>query len=55
MKLPPQCPPVLGDTSMNQAYLEGTGIGAAQNQDPCAGLPGMAQQICYGLQYGVST
>jgi hypothetical protein len=53
MKLPPQCPPVQRSLPMSQAYLKDAGIGAAQ--DPCATLPGMAQQICYGLQYGIST
>lgn len=53
MNIPPQCPPVQRDVVMGQARLNDTGVEAAQ--DPCASLPGMAQQMCYEMQYGIST
>jgi hypothetical protein len=53
MKLPPQCPPVDRGLLANQACLEDKGVGAAQLS--CDSLDGLARQLCYLLEYGIST
>ena len=53
MRLPPQSPPVQREPLINQAYLKGTGIEASQS--PCDSLQGMARQMCYAIEYGIST
>ncbi len=53
MRLPAQSPPVQRDLVMSQAYLKDAGVEAAQS--PCDSLPGMARQLCYAIEYGIST
>jgi hypothetical protein len=52
MRLPPQIPPVYRDLPACQAYIKDTGAVAAQT--PCDSLQGMARQMCYALEYGIS-
>ncbi len=53
MRLPPQSPSVFRDLLMSQASLQDAGVEAAQT--PCDALPGLAQQVCYALVYGIAT
>jgi hypothetical protein len=52
MRLPPQTPPVQRDLAGCQAYMKDTGAVAAQT--PCDSLQGMARQMCFALEYGIS-
>jgi len=52
MRLPPQIPPVHRELLASQAYMHDTGAVAAQT--PCDSLQGMARQMCYALEYGIS-
>jgi hypothetical protein len=53
MRLPPQSSPIYRDLPTRQAYLKGAGIETSQS--PCDSLYGMARQMCYALEYGIST
>ncbi len=54
MELPTQSPPVRREMLTSQDGLkEGEGVEAAQSA--CDRLVGTAQQICYALEYGIST
>lgn len=52
MRLPPQTPPVHRDLVGSQACLKDTMVEAAQT--PCDSLQGMARQMCFALEYGIS-
>jgi hypothetical protein len=53
MKIPLQIPPVRRDFQADPpCQAEG---GVAPSQTPCDSLTGMARQLCYGLEYGIST
>jgi hypothetical protein len=54
MELPTQSPPVYRELLTNQANLNEVG-GVEAAQSVCDGLTGTAQQICYALEYGIST
>ncbi|MER5865181.1 hypothetical protein [Kitasatospora sp. NPDC002040] len=48
---PPQVRPVRRDArSAPEARPGGSGVEAARSR--CAGLPGLARQMCYAAQYG---
>jgi hypothetical protein len=52
--LPKQAPPIDRSGPMApDAQVQDRGVDAAATK--CAGLTGMAQQICYALKYGAST
>ena len=53
MKLPPQSPPVNRDLKAGAARLAEGGVVPAQN--PCEALQGMARQMCFAINYGIST
>jgi len=53
MQLPVQSAPVYRESLTNQAYLNGTNA-VESAQSMCDGLTGLAQQICYGLEFGIS-
>jgi hypothetical protein len=52
MRLPPQTPPVYRELLASQTYMKDTGAVAAQT--PCDSLQGMARQMCFALEYGIS-
>ncbi|WP_405016767.1 hypothetical protein OHV05_06395 [Kitasatospora sp. NBC_00070] len=50
--LPPQARPVRRDAwTAPQAHQDGAGVAAAA-KSRCAGLPGLARQMCYAARYG---
>jgi hypothetical protein len=52
LKLPAQSQPVIRDNRAGQGYVNGVGVAAALSV--CDGLTGLAQQMCYGVVYGVN-
>jgi hypothetical protein len=52
MQLPVQSPPVYRELLLNQFQLGEGGI--EPSQSACDSLTGMAQQMCYALEYGIS-
>ena len=50
--LPIQSPPVSRELMTRQGYENEAGVEAAQTV--CDKLTGMAQQMCYALEYGVN-
>jgi hypothetical protein len=51
--LPRQARPVgRGDWTAGPAHEGEEGIQAAQDQDVCSNLRGLAQQMCYAMYYG---
>jgi hypothetical protein len=52
LMLPIQSPPVSRELMTRQGYENEAGIEAAQTA--CDKLTGMAQQMCYALEYGVN-
>jgi hypothetical protein len=52
MQLPVQSQPVERDL-VSSAAVDGAG-GIQPSQDACANLTGLAQQMCYATEYGVS-
>ena len=53
MKLPLQIPPVRRDFQADPAFQTEGGVEAAQTR--CDSLTGMARQLCYGMEFGIST
>lgn len=51
LRLPKQSPPVSREIVTGQCYETVAGIEAAQTV--CDNLTGLAQQMCYALEYGV--
>lgn len=51
---PIQAPPVARDERGEAASSTGVERGVVPAQSACSGLPGMARQMCYASQYGVS-
>lgn len=52
LKFPIQSPPVSRELMTRQGYENEAGVEAAQTV--CDKLTGMAQQMCYALEYGVN-
>lgn len=52
LKLPAQSQPVIRDNRTAQGYVNGVGVAASLSV--CDGLTGLAQQMCYGVVYGVN-
>lgn len=52
LRLPIQSPPVSRELTARQGYESDAGVEAAQSA--CDKLTGMAQQMCYALEYGVN-
>lgn len=52
MKLPAQSPPVVRGILPGQAVQTGSGVGASQTV--CDRLTGLAQQMCYAVEYGIA-
>jgi hypothetical protein len=53
LRLPTQSPPISRNPLANEARSTGIGVQPAQ-QDFCANLTGLAQQICYAATSGVN-
>ena len=51
-RLPDQSPPISRDKRMEEAHLSQSGVAAAQSA--CDDLRGMARQMCYAAEYGIS-
>lgn len=52
IRTPIQAPPVARDERGEAA--SSTGVGVLPARSACSGLPGMARQMCYASQYGIS-
>jgi hypothetical protein len=52
IRLPLQSPPISRDNRVEEAYLSQAGVEASQTV--CDGLTGLARQMCYAVEYGVS-
>jgi len=52
IRLPVQSPPISRDNWMGEAGLGHSGVEASQTV--CDGLKGLARQMCYATEYGVS-
>jgi hypothetical protein len=52
IRLPVQSPPISRDNRIAKAHLSQSGVEASQTV--CDGLRGLARQMCYAVQYGVS-
>jgi hypothetical protein len=52
IRLPVQSPPISRDNRMEEAHLSQSGVEASQTV--CDGLRGLARQMCYAVEYGVS-
>lgn len=51
-RLPAQSPPISRDNLMGEARLSQSGVAASQTD--CDNLRGMARQMCYATEYGIS-
>jgi hypothetical protein len=51
---PIQAPPVARDERGEAASSTGVERGIVPARSPCSGLPGMARQMCYAAEYGIS-
>lgn len=52
---PIQAPPVARDERGEAASSTGVERGVVPARSPCSQLPGMARQMCYASEYGIST
>jgi hypothetical protein len=52
IRLPIQSPPISRDNRREEAHLSQYGVEASQTA--CDGLRGLARQMCYAVEYGVS-
>jgi hypothetical protein len=53
VELPIQSPPICRELLTTSTTLSGN-AGVEPSQSVCDGLTGMAQQLCYALEYGIS-
>ena len=51
-RLPQQSPPISRDKQREEAHLSQSGVEASQTA--CDNLRGLARQMCYATEYGVS-
>jgi hypothetical protein len=51
-RLPDQSPPISRDERMEEAHFSQSGVAASQTA--CDDLRGLARQMCYAAEYGVS-